>query len=129
MESKIIARVHLVSRISLAFVFMYHGLVPKLLSISAIEVTLTDAHHLGYPAVLISSIAGIAEVLLGLSVLIFTKTLIPVYIANILLLVLLVDVAIVMPQLLIEAFNPVTLNLVSLAMGYIIIITQKRSKV
>ena len=127
MEDKKLARVHLASRVTLAFVFIYHGLVPKLLSLSEIEVKLTEAHHFTYPATLISTVAGTAEVFLGLAIFLLKKSLIPIHIANIILIALLIDVAIVMPKLLFEAFNPVTTNLVCIVLGYIIIITQKNS--
>lgn len=106
----------------LAFVFFYHGLAPKILWLSQIEVNLTTAHHLD--ARIFSPLAGVGEIFLGLCVAMMRKTLIPVYVAMALLVALLVDVVIVMPDLLIEAFNPVTTNLTSIALAYIIIATQ-----
>ena len=127
MAANQISRIHFIARLSLAFVFIYHGLVPKIIWLSAVEVSLADAHHFGIPAAWLSPMAGMMEILLGFSLIFYTQTLIPVYLAMAMLVVLLIDVAIVMPQLLIEAFNPVTINLLSLAMGYIIIMTQQNS--
>jgi len=121
MDNKLINKV---SRYSLAFVFIYHGLVPKIIWLSPIEAALTNAHQLN--ANIVSPMAGVMEVLLGLSIVFLKRTLLPIYAAIILLVVLLLDVAIVMPSLLIEAFNPVTINVVSIALAYFICITHEK---
>lgn len=115
----------MVSRVTLAFIFIYHGLVPKIIWLSSVEVSLTSAHNFGVSAELISTVAGVMEILLGLSIVLLRKSLAPIYIAMILLVALLVDVAIVMPMLLVDAFNPVTINIASIVVGYIIVITQQ----
>ena len=126
MENKLQLKIHLTSRLALAFVFFYHGLVPKILWISPIEEALNVAHNLN--ANIISPIAGVFEILLALSIVLFRKTLIPIYIAVFCLVVLLLDVALVMPSLLIEAFNPVTINFVCIVLAYFIILTQSKKQ-
>jgi hypothetical protein len=123
MEINVFGRIHLIARGSLAFVFIYHGLVPKILWLSPIEVNLVSAH--GLNATLVSPLAGVFEILLGCVIVLFWKSLLPIYLAISILVVLLVDVVFVMPTLLVEAFNPVTLNLVTIVIAYIIVITQK----
>jgi hypothetical protein len=73
----------------------------------------------------ISIAGGVIEIILA-GLLIFKRRLLwPVYLAAILLLVLLVDVAVVKYELLIEAFNPVTINLASLPLCWIVVISQQ----
>jgi len=123
-EAKL-ARIHIAARALLAFVFIYHGLVPKILWLSTTEAALATAHGLYAP--IISPLAGVGEILLGGALLLFRRTLIPVYMAIASLIVLLLDVAIMMPALLMEAFNPVTLNLAVIFIGYIVVVTQSHA--
>ena len=123
MEAKL-ARIHIAARAVLAFVFIYHGLVPKILWLSTTEAALAAAHGLCAP--IISPIAGVGEILLGGALLFLRRTLLPVYAAIAALVLLLLDVMIMMPALLSEAFNPVTLNLAVIFIGYVVIVTQAR---
>jgi hypothetical protein len=126
MEKNLLNQINLLSRYALAFVFIYHGLVPKILWLSPIESQLTNAH--GLEASVISPLAGVLEILLGLSIILIRKSLMPIYVAMLLLAGLLLDVIIIMPNLLIEAFNPVTINIVSMVVGYIICLTHQSVK-
>jgi hypothetical protein len=92
--------------------------------LSTTETALATAHGLYAP--IISPIAGVGEILLGGALLFFRRTLLPVYAAIAALVLLLLDVMIMMPALLSEAFNPVTLNLAVIFIGYIVIVTQAR---
>jgi len=123
-EAKL-ARIHIAARAVLAFVFVYHGLVPKILWLSTTEAALAAAHGLYAP--IISPIAGVGEILLGGALLFLRRTLLPVYAAIAALVLLLLDVMIMMPLLLTEAFNPVTLNLAVMFIGYIVIVTQSHA--
>jgi hypothetical protein len=122
MEAQLLARLHSAARAVLAFVFIYHGLVPKILWLSPTEAALATAHGLYAPV--ISPLAGVGEILLGGVILLWRKSLIPVHAAMAALVVLLLDVMIMMPMLLTEAFNPVTLNLAVMFIGYIVVVTQ-----
>lgn len=125
MESKLLLKINTIARFTLAFVFAYHGLVPKILWLSPVEAALTNAHHLD--ATLISPIAGVFEIILALSIIVFKKSIIPIYIAIALLFALLLDVMLIMPSLLIAAFNPVTINLVTIVIAYLVCITHKHA--
>ena len=105
----------------LAFVFIYHGLVPKLLFPSPVEVQMIEAAGLGLDAQVISSLAGVAEVLLGLVILFGWFGRWPVVAAALGLLGLLAGVALVAPALLVGAFNPVTTTLPALLLCVLII--------
>lgn len=124
MEAKL-ARIHLAARAVLAFVFVYHGLVPKILWLSTTEAALAAAHGLYAP--IVSPIAGVGEILLGGALLFLRRTLLPVYAAIAALVLLLLDVMIMMPALLSEAFNPVTLNLAVIFIAYVVIVTQSHA--
>lgn len=125
MEARLLTRIHLTARYALAFVFAYHGLVPKILWLSPVEASLTNAHNLD--AVIFSPIAGVFEILLAASIVLYKNTLVPVYFAIVILVALLLDVMLVMPGLLIEAFNPVTINIVSIVIAYFVCITQQQA--
>lgn len=118
---KTIIHINLLSRAALAFVFIYHGLVPKILWLSKTEIAITNAHHL--PSPLMPWIAGVSELALGVCILVLRRSLVPVYLSAALLIGLLFDTLLMMPSLLVEAFNPVTINLVSLVMAYFSVIT------
>ncbi|WPP01700.1 DoxX-like family protein [Pseudomonas sp. HR96] len=113
-----VRQVHWLARGSLAFMFAYHGLVPKLIQLSPGEQLLLRAHGLENAAWL-SQAAGVAELVLA-AVLVFLPRLAwPLLFSGAILLALLVDVAVVQPAMLVDAFNPVTLNVAGMALGWI----------
>lgn len=113
-------QVALVSRLLLGFLFIYHGLVPKILWLSPDEVRLVSASSLGISAEMISPIAGGLEILLGLMIIFFRKSMLPVYVAAFSLVFLLIYTAVVSPDYLLAAFNPVTTNIMGLGFCYLI---------
>lgn len=120
-------RIHAICRNTLGAVFLYHGLVPKLLWPSATELALARAHH--FPLVsaeVMSQAAGVGEIMLALALLFWRRSLLPVHFAAFLLIVLLIDVAIVAPALIIEAFNPLSVNLACLALCWVIHLSQEK---
>jgi len=113
---------NLICRLTLGVLFIYHGLVPKIIWLSEIEKQLVEAGGFAREdATFLSPAAGSAEVVLGLMIIFLRKHLFPVYIAAFSLIGLLGLVAAVHPDLLIEAFNPVTTNLMGLVFCYLII--------
>jgi len=110
----------LLARYTLGFIFIYHGLVPKILFISETELALNRAHgFLGIAPERIALMGGMAEIVLGLLIVLYRRAIWPVGLAMLGLLLLLLDVMLVMPQLLVEAFNPVTINIAGLVLGWI----------
>lgn len=110
----------LLARYTLGFIFIYHGLVPKILFISETELALNRAHDfLGIAPDRIALMGGLAEIVLGLLIVLYRRAIWPVLLAMLGLLLLLLDVALMMPQLLVEAFNPVTINVAGLVLGWI----------
>lgn len=118
-NNKALSEINFISRVGLGFLFIYHGLVPKIIWLSPTEVELSSVHPFGLPVEWVPPLAGVLETLLGLSILFFRKSLISVYLAAIALALLLLFVAIVKPTLLVEAFNPVSTNLLGLTLCYI----------
>lgn len=114
---------HWLARASLAFMFAYHGLVPKLIALSPGERLLLQAHGLEN-APWLSQMAGVAELILAALLLLAPRRnwLLPLTAA--VLLGLLVDVAVAQPSMLIDAFNPVTLNVAGIAMCAIAWVTR-----
>lgn len=119
MESSKMAHVSLTCRWLLGLLFIYHGLVPKILWLDETEIALINASGSLYPASLVSPLAGIGEIILGL-IIIFSRSLIPIYVAGVSLIALLLVVAVIMPSLLGAAFNPVTTNVLGLGLCYLI---------
>ena len=122
-QNRLLKQINLVSRIGIAFLFIYHGLAPKILWLSPIEIELVGMSGLGLDASVISPLAGLGEVLLGSIILCVPRKVWPLYLAVTSLLFLLLYVAVVMPVLLVEAFNPVTTNIMGLILCYLAIKT------
>jgi len=99
-----------------AFVFFYHGLVPKILYPSETELRMIEAHGLGMDALWVARFGGVIEIAVAICVLLFPKQGWPLFVCALILVGLIVDVAIFSTDLLTEAFNPVTLNLSVLAL-------------
>lgn len=110
-----------IARIALGIIFIYHGLVPKILFLSETEVRMIQAHGLSFPVEAVALVAGIAEIVLGLALLVLQKATWPVALATAALCVLLVDTAIFSPGLLVQAFNPVSTNIAGIALCFIVL--------
>jgi hypothetical protein len=112
--------VHAVSRTAIALVWIYHGLVPKLLferpeELAMIVATGLPAEH----AVSLMTIMGIAEVSVGAAFLLFWKAR-WLFVASALAMgVLFVAVAAAAPATLAGAFNPVSLDLLMIALAIV----------
>lgn len=103
--------VHAICRVAVAFVWVYHGLVPKLIARDPDELRLLGETGIGemtLPAAL--TVIGIAEMCLGVCVLVFFRSRWPLAITPVLMLLATIAVAVKSPRYLTAAFNPVTLN-------------------
>jgi uncharacterized membrane protein YphA (DoxX/SURF4 family) len=113
-------RIAWLARLALAAVFIWHGLVPKILWLSPDEVPMIAAHglpdHPLFAPPLIAAVGGAAEVLLGIALLAMWRQRWPLLLASAVLLALLLDVVWLSPHLLIQAFNPLSTNLAALAL-------------
>ncbi|WP_417702656.1 DoxX-like family protein [Pseudomonas sp.] len=120
MTDRRLAQITWLARLALALVFIWHGLAPKILWLSPDEVAMIAVHglpdHPLFAPQLIAAVGGIAEILLGVLLLTVRRQRWPLLVAGGVLLVLLLDVALLSPHLLTQAFNPLSTNLAALAL-------------
>lgn len=106
--------IYTVARLAVVFVWLWHGLVPKLLFHNADELTMLRATGLG-PAWV--NVIGAAEVFIGLAGLLLWRWRPYLLLTAMAMLFALAGAALTSPAFLTAAFNPVTLNLSVLALG------------
>ena len=116
------------ARYIISFSWLYHGIFPKLIHISPLEKLITSSFGFNDQiSYLITKSAGVGEVIFGIVLFIFYKIK-AVILLNILSLVgLLFFVAILQPQLLVEAFNPVTTNIPIIGLSLVLLNSLKQS--
>lgn len=103
--------VHAVARISIAFVWIYHGLIPKLIYRDAAETAMMrDMGISAERAAALLAPAGFVEILLGLILICAWRQRWPLALTGGLMALALLGVALSSPAYLTTAFNPVTLN-------------------
>lgn len=110
-----LTRINWIARAGLAFMFGYHGLVPKLLWLSPGERTMILAHGIGQVE-LFATLAGVGEIALALWLLLAPRSPWSLLLAATSLVILLLDVTLLNPTMLRDAFNPVSLNIAGLAL-------------
>ena len=104
--------VHFTARLALAFVFAYHGLVPKLLIHHTDETAMLRDAGIGEKQLsIVLTIFGATELLLALSLLLFWRRRWPAMVCIGLMCAGTFGVALSSPRYLVAAFNPVSLNL------------------
>ena len=105
------AIVHACARITLAFVFAYHGLVPKLLRRDPDEIAmLRDAHVPSGWLDAAPTAFGLVEVILAVVLLLFWNRRWPAVVCLVLMVAATIGVAVFSPRYLGAAFNPISLN-------------------
>lgn len=123
-----VARVHALARVAVAFVWIYHGLVPKVLGPHEDELRLAALH--GLPEDHLSSLlraAGALEIVFGIAILVLRRSRWPFVVSAAALVALLIDVAAVAPEYLWATFNPVSLNAAVIALSVIGFLTAGRA--
>ncbi|WDE97652.1 DoxX-like family protein [Lentisphaera profundi] len=113
------------SRISLALIFLYHGIVPKLIFKSEQEVLMNNTFmpFLEKNMALMSS--GIMETIYGFALLIFFHKAKLVYPAIFFTFFATIAILIQIPSLMTHAFNPFSTNLAVCALAYICLLSKK----
>lgn len=120
--------IHSVSQYTIAFVWMWHGLVPKLLMQHPDEYTPLLAMGIDQStADIIVAASGYGEIAFGLLIIVLGKARWPYYLTIIGMSGLLLGVFFTSPELTLEAFNPVTLNILMIMMAVIAILSSHRS--
>jgi len=127
MNSEIqLKKINRVARFTLSFILIYHGLIPKILWLDETEKLLIELHSLNISTQLISLAGGVFEVVLGLIIVLLKPNKFIYYFTIILFTLLLADVALVQPQLLIKAFNPVSMNISAIALCVIVLFSSTK---
>ena len=102
----------------MAGIWLYQGLVPKLLGPHPDEVAMSAAFGIPVgPQSAVSYAAGAGEVLLGLCILFFARRAWPQLVSAVVTAGLLVFVAVYVPRFLVGAFNPVVMNVASMVLS------------
>lgn len=117
--------VHAIARVAVASIWLYHGVVPKLLHRDAAELDML--HAAGFSATRAPSICtamGVAETLFGLALLFFWRSHLLLWLTLAAMPLALLAVAIQSPAYLAAAFNPVSLNLAVFALSLIALLTR-----
>lgn len=109
--------------------WIYHGLMPKIIKVAPLEQVMTRkfgfSEEVSY---LITKAAGVGEIIFGIAFIVFYRS-IAMNLASIAALsALLAFVALSSPELLIEAFNPVTTNVPLVALGAILIMELRKTQ-
>ena len=120
--------VHGLSRVTVAFVWIYHGLVPKILGPHRDELYLAVAHGMSSDSLTFGllKILGAIEIIFGIVLLIFWNSRWPFVISAAVLALLLADVAVVAPEYLLATFNPISLNISVISLSIIGFVTTKQ---
>jgi len=117
---------HAISRLTLALIWIYQGIVPKLLFPDTGEFTILRHTHLfpGHEPVILSLI-GIAELLFGILLLVLWNVPRLLQLNILALLALTASASLTQPALFVAPFNPLTLNLAMIALSAIALITAR----
>lgn len=115
------------SRLVLGLSWIYHGLFPKLLFLAPLELEMSGSIGLSEQnTLLLIRVAGVAEILFGLLIIVFYRNLLVLCLNIASLLALMAFVLVMTPHLLVEAFNPVTTNVSLLALSLLLVSEAKR---
>ncbi|MDB2686534.1 DoxX-like family protein [Mariniblastus sp.] len=107
--------------------WLYHGLIPKLIFQHATELELINKGPVLGTAELTLMLAGIGEVLVGVCVIAFWKQIWPVYLSLFGFTVLLVASVAISPGHAVHAFNPITLTMSAIFFCAIQITSQREA--
>lgn len=111
--------IYTLGRVVVSFVWLWHGLVPKLLFHNADELTMLHAAGLGSTALPALPLVGAAEIALGILGLLAWRWRPYLLLTSAAMLIALLSVVLTSPKYITAAFNPVTLNVSVFALGLI----------
>lgn len=107
----LVINTYALSRSAIVLIWIYHGLVPKIIFKHSSEMELVAKGPLVVNETTTILLAGLAEVLLGICVLVFWKSSWPIVVSLAAFTLLLIGSIVVSPELAIQAFNPITLTI------------------
>ncbi len=125
-SSRRAAIAHTIARLSLAFVFFWHGLVPKLIVRHPLEAEFLTLTGISEPtAWRLVTAAGVGEMLWAVALLVFFSARWPALLSAMALLGLMIGAGAVKPDVLLAPFNPISFTLVLVALCAIDAVTLK----
>ncbi len=113
-------------RFLLGFSWIYHGFFPKLWAVAPLEQQITAT--LGFSievSNLITKFAGVSEIIFGVVLIVMYKNRTVLLLSIFSLFFLCLFVAVQIPVILIEAFNPVTTNFALIGLSYVLLDNQR----
>lgn len=111
-----------IARFIISFSWLYHGIFPKLVHVAPLEKVITASLGLSDElSFLVTKVAGVAEVVFGLVFFVLYRSKLIVLLNIAALSGLLLFVVFLQPQILIEAFNPVTTNIALIGFSLILL--------
>jgi len=112
--------IHLIARLVIAFVWLYHGIVPKLLFVHADELTLMQQGGFSATAAIPAlQVIGWTEVIFGLTMLVFWQQRWHFILTIFLMVAVTAGVAINSPQYLVATFDPLCRNVQMIGLAII----------
>jgi DoxX-like family len=118
--------IHTIARIALAVVWLYQGVIPKLVDQHADELAMIQQGGISAAkAHLVAQVIGWSELILGMAMLFFFHQRWHFLLTIVLVTLAMVSVAINSPQFLLAAFNPVSLNVLMIALALIGLLTSR----
>ena len=121
-------KVYILSRITIAIIFIYHGLVPKIIFANAHEILMNNALIPFLSEKFTLYISGIVEIVYGVVILVFFASKQLIYPAIVFLILSTLMLLAVLPNLFQNAFNPFSINLSLLVLCVINIISQTKTE-
>lgn len=118
-----------ICRYAVAFVWIYQGIVPKLLGPDAVELEMDLALGISADqAVAVAMTAGVVEVMIGCVVLLVRDRAWPYWLTLALMIGLLGYVSLMTPDLLTAAFNPTSVNVAVGALALVGIVLHRERR-
>ncbi len=119
----------LVCRAAIAFVWLYQGLVPKLLGPHADELAMDMALGISAESAhFVAKGAGVAEIAIGIAVLLLRRQTWPLWLTLAAMVGLLGYAGLMIPRLLVAAFNPVTINVAMAALAIVALLMHREQR-
>lgn len=118
----------LCARFVLTFMWIYQGLVPKLIRVAPVELEITA--QLGFSVnttYLLIKLVGLLEVLFGVLVFFAYRNIVVLIVNLVALLSLAVMALVLTPHIMLAAFNPIITNLPYTVLGYWLLQSAKRA--
>lgn len=121
-----LSKMRAIARGVVAFTWIWHGVVPKLIARDPIEIApLTPLGLSLDDAWTVVTISGVAEILFGLLIIVLWRERWPMLLTIVAMTGLLLGVFFTSPDLALGAFNPVTLNVAVIALAAIALISTR----